>query len=78
VLLLPGMWERTIRDWLGDAGTIGCIEGFGIGVHYRRPPYRGRHATLGGSAKPVRMVRYSSYSWRSMIRSDNSMAFSDT
>jgi acyl dehydratase len=28
VLFLLGMWERVIRDWIGDAGTIKQIKGF--------------------------------------------------
>ncbi|MDT5003636.1 MAG: hypothetical protein QOJ24_812 [Mycobacterium sp.] len=27
-LFLLGMWERSIRDWIGDAGTIRSISGF--------------------------------------------------
>jgi acyl dehydratase len=28
VLFLTGMWERTVRDWIGDTGTIRGITGF--------------------------------------------------
>ncbi|MET0699030.1 MAG: acyl dehydratase [Mycobacterium sp.] len=28
VLFLLGMWERAVRDWIGDAGTMRAITGF--------------------------------------------------
>jgi acyl dehydratase len=47
VLLLLGMWERTVRDWLGDAGTIRCIKGFRMN----------RFTTVGETAKVVARVQ---------------------
>jgi acyl dehydratase len=48
-LFLLGMWERTLREWIGDAGTIAAIRGFKM----RSFNYAGTTVTVKGHVVSV-------------------------
>jgi acyl dehydratase len=49
--LLMGAWERVVRDWIGDAGTIRAIRGFRM----RKFNLIGSVMTVGGRVTGVRI-----------------------
>ena len=51
--LLMGAWERVVRDWIGDAGTIRAIRGFRM----RKFNLVGSVMTVSGTVTGVRVER---------------------
>ena len=49
-VFLQGMWERTVRDYLGPAGTIRSIKGF----HMGRFNTTGDAVTIHGTVRSAR------------------------
>jgi hypothetical protein len=51
--VLRGAWERVVRDWIGDAGTIRAIRGFRM----RKFNLVGSVMTVAGTVTGVRVER---------------------
>ena len=51
--VLMGAWERVVRDWIGDAGTIRAIRGFRM----RKFNLVGSVMTVAGTVTGVRVER---------------------